>query len=453
MSESIMLPQDQDCERSLVACGMLNSNLLDDIFQTIRPEMILETAAREVLALMQEMHGARKSIDTVSLQRELKARKKFDLIGGPAYLVKLMEIVPHTAHWNYYADAVRNDWIRREALFAGEAIVRTMSDRGKSPAEAIGEADRRMVELVESLDAGSKDVVGISEVLCDLQDLWSSGEEANKGIPTHSIELNKLVGGFAPGNMVIVAARPSVGKTALAMNLIATWAKKSIPGLFVSAEQSKIEIAERLLAIHTCASIDDMREGNVDHIRMEASRSEMAAWPVHIDDRGNPSILQVESVARRFKRLFDIQYIVVDYLQLIQPSDQKIPREQQIADNSRRFKALAKSLEIPVIVLAQLNRQSEARDTKRPRLSDLRESGSIEQDADKVLLLWRQFMDNPDATEEQQKEAVAIVAKNRQGPVGDAKMVYFGDQFRFTDRFGGSSTEMVSQSLSGPFKW
>lgn len=433
---------DQQSERSLVACGILDARLLDDIAPIVRPEMIGEEAAREVFAAMLALHSTNKPIDAVSLQRELKKQKRLDAIGGVQYLLELMGTVPHTAHWNFYADAVRSDWIRRQARLAGEVIVRTMSDLSKSPEELIADADRKMVELVESLDSGSKEAKSVGEVLLDLEDAWSKGEETSKGIPTHSSELTKIVGGFAPGNMIVVAARPSVGKTALGLNMVAHWSKLGIPGLMVSAEQDKMEIAERLLSIHTTTAINDMKEGIVDHIQMNVARSEMMEWPVKIDDRSCPSVLQVESIARRFKRLHDIQYLVIDYLQLIEPADAKIVREQQIATISRRLKGLAKSLQIPVIVLAQLNRLSESRENKRPKMSDLRESGAIEQDADKVILLWRQHMDNPEATEEQQKEAVAIVAKNRQGPVGDAKMVYLGHCFRFVDR----AFERVSSS-------
>lgn len=433
-TNSTAVLRDTDAERSLVACAMLDPRLIDEILLTVRAEMIFESASREVFATCLELHLANKFIDPVSIQRELKKKKLLDEVGGVQFIMTLMETVPHTAHWSYYADAVKIDWMRRQALQAGERIVRAMSDPACDPEAAIASADRSMVELIESLDSGSQDASDVKSILFNLEDAWQKGDEATKGIPAHTANLTEIVGGFGAGNMIIVAARPSVGKTAFALNLMAHWSGQGLSGLMISAEQSKLEIAERLLAIEVGASLRDMREGRVDDLRLNAAKSDMSEWKLIIDDRGGPSITQVESMARLFKRKVDIHFLVVDYLQLITPADRKVPREQQVAENSSRLKALAKSLGIPVIVLAQLNRQLESRDTKRPRMSDLRESGSIEQDADKVILLWRQFMDSVEVTADQKREAVAIVAKNRQGPVGDANMVYLAESFRFVER-------------------
>lgn len=425
------MPRNQDAERAVIGACVLDQRLIDEAVLVLRPEMFWEVGCQIVFQAMIELNNANKGADDAILMiNYLKKKKQLDEVGGADFINKLMGAPQWTANWKYYAELVRGDWLRREAIKAGMDVAAAVRDPSITPEEAINAADRRIVELVESIDSGTS-VQGIDNVLLDAVAAWERGESAAKGLPGHIQQLTDVIGGFGPGNLVIVAARPSVGKTAFALNQIRCWCRDGQAVLLMSIEQSKIEIAERLLSMETNCSIHDMANGKLDSLQAASAQNDMAAWPLTIDDRGDPTIPQVESICRLYHRKKNLSAIVIDYLQLIQPSDKKIPREQQVADISRRLKALAKSLQVPIVVLAQLNRQSETRENRRPKISDLRESGSIEQDADKIILLWRPHQDDP--THVDYAEAVAIVGKNRNGPTGDVRMVFREHCFQFTE--------------------
>jgi len=437
------IPNNESAELSLIGSCLLDSRHIDDVAVIVRPEMFYQAACRNVWAAIVQLQNANQFIDVVTVAHKMSENKTLGVDGADAaFLNKALETVPVASHWKYYADIVQGDWLRREGVYAAQKMQMAIADESISAAESIAQLEESLTGLIESTNRGTE-CQSIGEVLLDVFD--NIGKPREKGLKCGISKLDELTDGFRGNELIILAARPSVGKTALSLNFMHRWLKDGQSVLFVSAEQSKIEIAERLLSLHMSVSMHDLREGNADQTSLVACGNEMATWQLVIDDQANPNIMRVESISRRFKRTSKIAAIVVDYLQLIEPSDAKLPREQQVAGITKRLKGLAKTLGVPVVVLAQLNRSVESRGSEgteefgRPRLSDLRESGSIEQDADKVLFMWRPFRD--DVEHPSHNLTMLDVAKNRNGPIGKVKLGFNAANFHFGEWAGVESDD------------
>lgn len=432
------IPHNDDAELSLIGSCLLDSRHIDDAAVIVRPEMFYQAACRNVWNAMLQLQNANKFIDVVTVAHKMEENQTLNVDGSDVgFLGRAMETVPVASHWKYYADIIQGHWLRREGLYAAQAMQQAIADKTITAAESISKLEKSLTNLIESTN-GNRDCQSISEVLLDVFD--QIGEPREDGLKCGISALDEITDGFRPNELIILAARPSVGKTALCLNFIQSWCKGGASVLLASAEQSKLEIAERMLSLNACVSMHDLRQGNVDELSLGASSNAMAAWKLVIDDQANPSILHVESVSRMYRRKTSIDAIVIDYLQLIEPSDARLPREQQVASITKKLKGLAKTLSVPVIVLAQLNRSVESRgsegseDFGRPRLSDLRESGSIEQDADKVLFMWRPYRDDVDHP--QHALTMLEVAKNRNGPIGKVKLGFNASSFQFGEWLG-----------------
>jgi replicative DNA helicase len=259
-------------------------------------------------------------------------------------------------------------------------------------------------------------------------------EGAITGLTSGLFGLDDLTSGFQPSELIVLAARPSMGKTALACNFALNACKSGQGVLIFSLEQSKLELAERLLCIHAKITGHKLRKGELDEFDQSTlydAAEELRTFPISIDDRAGQTMSQIAAIARREKRRSNVGLVVVDYLQLVEAEDRNLPREQQISSITRRLKFLSKDLNIPVMALAQLNRGVEQREDKRPRLSDLRESGAIEQDADIVMFLHRPEAYDPN---DRPGEADLIIAKNRHGPIGTVELVWLREMLRFGDK-------------------
>lgn len=429
-------PQDLEAERSVLGSILFASDAFDEVVQIIQSPCFYADAHRRIFQTIHNMYeqGVR-AIDVITLAHELNKGGDLESIGGPAYLNEIMGTVPHAAHAEYYARIVRDKWLQRSLIDACTESLREAYHGSEEIEDILARAEKRVFGIVE--EQTGMDQIGISEILeAAFQRIYERMDQEGtiSGLHTGFHGLDDMTSGFQPTELIVLAARPSMGKTALVCNFAMAVAKAQSGVLLFSLEQSKLELAERLLCIQAKLSGHKLRQGDLDefeqHTLMEAS-NQLRTLPIFVDDKPGRTMTQISAIARRVKRRFGLGIIIIDYLQLIESEDSNISREQQISSITRRLKFMAKDLNVPVIALAQLNRGVEQREDKRPRLSDLRESGAIEQDADIVMFLHR-----PDAydPEDRPGEADLIISKNRHGPVGTVDLVWLRESLTFGDR-------------------
>ena len=429
-------PQNLDAERGVLGSVLLMNEVLDEVADVVVADHFYADGHRRMFAAITRLYeGGTQGIDPLTLAEELDRHNELDEVGGTAYLHQLLEGVPHAAHARYYAGIVRDKWVQRQLIFTCNEILAECYDGTKEPDDVLSSAEQKVFGILD--DQTGTDQMALKDILLDAFDRINErmeNESAISGTATGFLDLDRQINGLQASELVVLAARPSMGKTALVCNLAETIASESETGvLMFSLEQSRLELAERFLCIRSQVNGHRVRAGTVDReerkLLVQAS-SELSEFPLFLDDRPGRTIAQILAISRRMKRRFDIGLVIIDYLQLIEPEDKRTPREQQIALITRRLKALAKELNVPVIALAQLNRGVEHREDKRPRLSDLRESGAIEQDADVVMFLHRPEHYNP---EDRPGEADLIVAKNRNGPAGSVRLTWIAESMRFTN--------------------
>lgn len=436
-------PQNREAEQSVLGAMLRDNACINDLLQLLRKEDFYTDSHQKVFETIISLHDrGGQPVDLVILAEELKKRGYLEDVGGYAYLAELWEATPTSANAEYYGQIVRDKSLVRNLIRAGNDILGDAYKQSMPADQMIEGAERKIMEVA------NKGIIGklytLDEAIQDTYDRidqrTQGSEMASGGIPTGFTDLDELTAGLHRSELVIIAARPSVGKTAFALSLarnIIVYEQE--PVFFVSLEQSRIELAERLLCAQAKVDSHRLRKGTLtadDMERLIEAGGILRSAPLTIDDTPAQGMLRIAANARRLKRQRDIKAVIIDYLQLIEPDNRRDPRHEQVAQISRRLKFLARELEIPVIALAQVNRASEDRQDHRPRLSDLRESGSIEQDADAVLMLHR-----PDRYEPGQQEGIIeiIVAKNRQGPVGEITLAYIKQHMRYEDFKVGSA--------------
>jgi replicative DNA helicase len=380
------------------------------------------------------LYEAGKPVDLVVLTEALKQANQIDDVGGYGALAELWDAAPTAANAVHYAHIVRDRSIVRSLINVGNEILRDAYDQVGPADELLHQATGKMLDVAERGVTGR--VYGMDKMLEETFDRidqrQTRGGSSISGISSGYPDLDEVTAGFQNSEMIIIAARPSVGKTAFALNLIRNIAvdEKSTV-LFCSLEQSRVEIVERLLCSHARVDAQKLRKGLMnaeDMERLISASGVMRNAKIFIDDSPGQGMLRIAANARRLKLRNDLKMVVIDYLQLIEPENRRDPRQEQVAQISRRLKGLARELSIPVIALAQVNRSSEDRQDHKPRLSDLRESGSIEQDADTVILLHR-----PERFEPGQHEGLTevIIGKQRNGPVGEITLTFNKNMMRF----------------------
>ncbi|MCA9061936.1 MAG: replicative DNA helicase [Planctomycetaceae bacterium] len=427
-------PQNLDAERGVLGSVLLLNEAIDEIGEWLRAEHFYSDPHQKIYKAIHDLYeNGVRGIDAVTLAEELMRRNEFDGVGGAAYLAEILEAVPHAAHVRYYANIVRQKWMQRTLIYACTDILADAYEGSDEVDDLLQRAERKIFSILEEQDNAGK--IAIGDILLDAfnridERLQKTGDVT--GTTTGFTDLDKQTTGLQPTELVILAARPSMGKTAFVCNVADAIARKGGKGvLLFSLEQSNLELAERFLAISARVNGHDLRAGNLSdeqHDRLVRASDELSRLPLFIDDKPGRTMTEVAAVSRRLHRRDPLGVIIIDYLQLIEPEDKHTPREQQIAQISRRLKFLAKELRVPVIALSQLNRGVELREDKRPRLADLRESGAIEQDADMVMFLHR-----PDAydPEDRPGEAEIVVAKHRSGPTGIVRLTWRKEYMRF----------------------
>jgi len=441
-------PHSVEAEKAVLGSILLDPRVLDDVATQLTADDFYVDAHRRIYARILEMHSENRTIDLMLLVEELRRHSEFEAVGGAAYLAEIAQSVAVASHAVYYAEIVRNHALTRSLIHAGTDIVRDAFDLSLEPREIINRAEERIFAVRDRRSSG--DAVPVNDVLFEafqMIDRRMQGEAT--GVPTGFTDLDKLTGGLHDSELIILAARPSMGKTALATNIAEHVSVDSgLTTLFVSLEMSRLELVQRMLCSRGKINGHKFRSGFLsaeDREKLVRAAGELSRGQLLIDDSPSKTVTEIAAVARRLKRRAGLRLIVIDYLQLIEPDNPKDPRQEQVAKITRRLKTLARELKVPILCLAQLNRQTEVAKDNRPRLSHLRESGAIEQDADVVMFVHREEYYH--TKEEAQARglcglAEVIVAKQRNGPIGDVKLTWREEYTRFENAAAGDFAEV-----------
>ncbi|HOQ38994.1 MAG: replicative DNA helicase [Fervidobacterium sp.] len=426
------IPANLEAEQALIGSILIEPERLDEIVSIVSSVDFYDTKHRYIFSVFEQLHDENLPIDIISVCDKLRDQGLLEKVGGELYVAQLADSVPTSAHAEMYAHIVRDKAILRELISAGSQIVETAySDSNVD--EILDQAERIIFRIAES--KATKSYIDIRNALTDvfehleeLRDKHAKGLSGFvTGIPTGFKKLDEMTSGFHKSDLIIVAARPSVGKTAFALNLaknMATTGESSV-GIF-SLEMSREQLVQRLLCMESLVDLQKVRRGwlsDEEWKRLMRGASNLMKANIVVDDESNLEPRVLRAKARRMKKEYDVDAIFVDYLQLMSMDSRRDNRQQEISEISRSLKLLARELDISIIALSQLSRAVEQRDNKRPRLSDLRESGAIEQDADLVIFLYRdeyyrkQNIDLPHETE-------VIIGKQRNGPIGTVTLMF-----------------------------
>jgi replicative DNA helicase len=432
-------PHNLDAEKGVLGSLLLDPNLCDDVALLLRPDDFYADANQKLYAHLMAMHDEGSRIDTTLLMERLNAAGEVEAIGGVAYLAEVVHAVPYAANAVYYAEIVRAKATLRALIHASTEILRDAYEPTLDPRELVSRAEEQIFAVHDNRSADQ--VTNIHDLLVEAFDHIDARLEhgAGVGVPTGFQDLDNLTGGLHDSEFVVLAARPSMGKTALATNIAEYVAiEANVPTLFVSLEMARLELAQRMLCSQGRIDANKFRSGFLskeDRSKLVEASAKLGKATLFVDDTPARTCTEIAACARRLKRKQNLGCIVIDYLQLIQPDDPRDPRQEQVAKMARRLKALARELRIPVLCLAQLNRQTEqGKEGHRPKLSHLRESGAIEQDADVVMFIHREeyYHTREEAMEKGIcGQADLIVAKQRNGPTGDVKLAWFDKFTRF----------------------
>ena len=431
-------PHDDVAEKSLLGALIINNDVLPEILTIVKPRDFYDERHQIIFDAILNLYDNHKPVDLLTLSSELKSKKQLDKIGKASYLAELSNFVPAASHAKAYAELIEKASTRRRLINAGTKIAERAFQDDANPDELIGSAEQELFEVSDKIV--KSDYVSIDQLLADafdrIDDLHKN-KGSLRGLKTGFRDLDKKTAGFQKGDLIIVGARPAMGKTTFAQNLtynIASINKKGV--LFFSLEMGANEIIDRMISDVSGVDNWKMRTGNLSDEEFQKigdAMDEMDDLPIYIDDSSSMTIVELRNKARRAMHDHDIGIVIIDYLQLLQGSDRyKGNRVQEVSEISRGLKILARELKIPVIALAQLSRNVTGRDDPRPVLSDLRESGSIEQDADLVMFLHRPdyYRQNDDNYEETHITEL-LISKHRHGPVGKIELYFHPELLRF----------------------
>lgn len=428
-------PQNLDAEKSLLGAVLIDEETLADISEHVTPKDFYDKRHGSIFGGMMRLYEHHKPVDLLTLTEELKKKDELDAVGGSAYLTELTNYVPTAAHAEAYAELVSQKAIRRRLIKASGEISELGFDENTSTQELLEKAE---AELFSVSDQSLKqDLVSIETILTDSFDRMEElhrNKGALRGVRTGWRDLDNITAGLQRSDLIILAARPAMGKTTLVTNLaynVATVAKQAV--LFFSLEMSKEQLVDRMLADASGVDAWNIRTGNLsdeDFSKLSEAMGEMAEAPIYLDDTPGLSVLEMRTKARRAAHTAPLGLIIVDYLQLMQGSGRDNGnRVQEVSEISRGLKLIARELNVPVIALSQLSRSVESRTPQVPQLSDLRESGSIEQDADIVMFIYREAYYNPET--ERENITDLILAKHRNGPTGKVELYFHPERLRF----------------------
>lgn len=430
-------PQDVPAEQSVLGSMLLSKDAIADAAESVDGRDFYRPAHESIYEAIIDLYGRGEPADAITVADELTKRGELSRIGGQAYLHELIQGVPTAANAGYYAEIVAERAVLRRLVTAGTRIVQMgYADGGGDVVDVINAAQAEVFGVTAGKEA--EDYVRLGEIIADTADEIDAASSTNGqmvGVPTGFTDLDALTNGLHPGQMIVIAARPAVGKSTIGLDIArACSIKAGMASAIFSLEMSKTEISMRLLSAEGGIQLQHMRKGTMrdeDWTRLATTMGKVADAPLFIDDSPNMSLMEIRSKCRRLKERNDLKLVVIDYLQLMTSGKRVESRQQEVSEFSRALKLLAKEINVPVIAISQLNRGPEQRTDKRPQMSDLRESGSIEQDADMVILLHRE--DSYDRESERAGEADLIVAKHRNGPTDTITVAFQGHYSRFTN--------------------
>ncbi|GAB2900974.1 replicative DNA helicase [Neomicrococcus lactis] len=430
-------PQDMVAEQSVLGGMMLSKDAIADCIEVLRGPDFYRPNHEAIFEAILDLYGKGEPADAVTVADELTKRGEIGRVGGPGYLHTLIQSVPTAANAGYYAEIVHERAVLRRLVEAGTRIVNMGYAQGGEVEEVVNAAQAEIYAVSERETA--EDYVALRDIMeATVDEIEANGHKGDglTGVPTGFYELDNLTQGLHGGQMIVIAARPAMGKSTFALDFARSASiHHDMTTVFFSLEMGRNEIAMRLLSAEGQLQLQDLRKGNVqndDWQKIANTMGRLNNAPLFIDDSPNMSLMEIRAKCRRLKQKNDLRLVIIDYLQLMSSGKRVESRQQEVSEFSRALKLLAKELDVPVIALSQLNRGSENRPDKRPVISDLRESGSIEQDADVVLLLHRDDVVNKD-TSERPGEADIIVAKHRNGPTGNIVVAFQGHYSRFSN--------------------
>jgi len=430
------MPHDDVAEQSVLGGMLLSKDAIADVVESLRASDFYKPAHETIYEAILSLYGHGSPADAITVADELKKRGELTHVGGASYIHTLIASVPTAANAQYYAEIVKEHAIMRRLIEAGTKIAQ-LGYANETEVDTL--VDQAQAEIYAVTDGNAKeDYVSFSEALEETIneiDANSNRPDGVYGVPTDFIEFDELTGGLHGGQMIVIAARPGVGKSTLALDIARSASiHHQMTTVFFSLEMSRTELAMRILSAEGKISMGRLKKGDLDTegwTNLATLQGRIDSAPLFIDDSPNMTLMEIRAKCRRLKQRNDLKLVVLDYLQLMSSGKKVESRQQEVSEFSRSLKLLAKELDVPVIALSQLNRGSEQRTDKRPMVSDLRESGSIEQDADMVILLHREDMYNPDS--ERVGEADMIIAKHRGGPTRTIPLAFSGKYSRFNN--------------------
>jgi len=430
-------PHSVEAEQAVLGGLMLDTNAWDAVADIVTAGDFYRRDHRLIFEAIAEVAEIRGSIDAVTVSEFLERKGRLEEVGGLAYLGTIARDTPSAANVRAYAEIIRERSILRQLVAAGGEIAAAATDsRGRPARELVDEAERRVFEIAERGSRGRSGFIAVRDILpqtIDRLDLLHQSPGEIRGVPTGFTQLDRKTTGLQAGDLVVIAGRPSMGKSTLAVNIAENAAiAKGLPVAIFSMEMSAEQLTLRMISSLGRVNQTHLRTGNFseeDWSRIQGAMAQLTGAPIYIDESPALTPTELRARARRLKRERGLGLIVVDYLQLMQVSGTKENRATEISEISRSLKALAKELQVPVVALSQLNRAVEQRTDKKPVMSDLRESGAIEQDSDVILLIYREEVYDPNTT--RRGVADIIIAKQRNGPIGEIQLTFLGEYTRF----------------------
>lgn len=431
-------PQNIEAEQSVLGCLMLDKNAIVRVADLLRPDDFYRQVHGIIFSAMLDLYESNEPIDLLSINNRLEDRQQLEAIGGPAYLTDLVNRVPTAAHVLHYAKIVQHKKVLRDLIEAAEQITLLGFKEEENIENVLDEAEQQVFRISQkSLSQEFMPVKNALEEAFERIDKLHKGDGSMRGVRTGFYDLDNYLSGLQKSDLIILASRPSLGKTSMALDIARHVAvnEKTPVGIF-SLEMSKHDVVDRLIA--ACAGIDlwKLRTGRLsmdgldnDFARIQEAMAVLSEAPIFIDDAASPSVLQMRTMSRRLQAEHGLGLVIIDYLQLIQSRLGSDNRVQEVSEISRSLKGLAKELEMPVLALSQLSRASEARPDQVPRLADLRESGSIEQDADVVMFIYREDKVKKDSS--RPNIADILIAKHCNGPIGKVELYFNETQASF----------------------
>lgn len=430
-------PFSLEAELGVLGSIFLLPDCADDVALILRPDDFYDDANRKIYGHLSEMYQSGKRIDITLLVDRLKKAGDFEAVGGAAYLGQVSQAVPNPAHAVYYANIVKENSTLRRLIDIGSEVLRDAYGNVLDAKQLSERTEREVFSLMESGTTARE--VSIRDALHEAMDRIDArirGEVAGS-VETGFTDVDKMTGGLHDQELVILAARPAMGKSSYALNIAEQAAIRAHPVLLISLEMSQAELTDRLLCGHARVNGHRARNGTLsqeDRGRLVTSAGLMSQWPLWIEDKASMTVVEIASMARRLKRQKGLDLLIIDYLQLIEPENTKDNRQEQVAKISRRLKGLAKELDVPVLCLCQLNRAAETGTQLVPRLSHLRESGAIEQDSDVVMFVHRpEYYMSEEQAQQYAGHAELYIAKQRNGPTGKVDLVWRKEYTRFED--------------------